>query len=272
MRKFQNYLPETVQAESILHAMLQTIFTALQPVVDDYLRIYSAAFIQDRADDIEKELVRFGLADLFWQSVHKKFQYESEEPGIYDFLVQLFQKNSLLTGNASSVNKATAILLSKWKDTSSFGKDFKQISKKIENDLHIKTLIQSFASEDLKQEDLYEEVERFFIQHLKDQLIHEAIDHVKVVRLVKARSLSQWYPVYEYFYKSIETASLFFHRLQKYKNFKIATLEEGFSRYVKDWFAVDQSYRLFLQHYRKTNQNNVLNSLYQKLHKAYSNQ
>jgi uncharacterized protein (TIGR02687 family) len=55
------------------------------------------------------------------------------------------------------------------------------------------------------------------------------------------------------------------------KSIKIEDYTDGFKKYTQKWYIIDQYYRLFIEHYRATKQNSVLNALYQKVHKAYSN-
>ena len=50
-----------------------------------------------------------------------------------------------------------------------------------------------------------------------------------------------------------------------------STIESGVGDYSKTLFKVDQLYRKFIWSYRETNQNRVLNQLYLKIEKVYSN-
>src|SRR5699024_3710730 len=85
--------------------LLQVVFQAKSLSLNAYLRSYASAFVNEKHGSIAHELERFGLKDMFWQEVAQKFGYTHEEPSIYDFLLEVFQKNFAPTAASSVVNK-----------------------------------------------------------------------------------------------------------------------------------------------------------------------
>src|SRR5690606_36678199 len=93
--------------------------------------------------------------------------------GIYDFVLELFQRGFKPLAHESGVNRNAEVLLSRWKDLRSFEDDFRKISRKIEEDLMIPDAISSLPMEDYQQEDLFECVDQQVIRELVALIIND---------------------------------------------------------------------------------------------------
>ena len=270
-QRFKNAI-ELRDSEPYLTSMLlQQVIGSGGNSLDDHLKAYSAAFINDRHDGIDKELVRYGLKTDLWEQVQHTYAYNSKEPSIYDFLLEIFQKSFTPTAGKALVNRSTDVLLSSWKDARSFEKTFQDIAKRIEKDLVIEGVLGTLTLDQLINEDIFELIDRSIIADLSQQIINETLNLEKVDAFIKTRESKYWFFKYKAFYESLRYAAWLIEDVSKNKNIQIESYQDGILNYTEQWYLIDKYYRLFLQYYRETNQNNVLNTLYQKVNKVYSN-
>ena len=272
-QRFRNAI-ELRDSEPYLTSMLlQQVIGSGGNTLDDHLKAYSAAFINDRHEGIDKELARYGLKTELWDQVQYVYGYNAKEPSIYDFLLEIFQKNFAPTAGKALVNRSTDVLLSSWKDARSFEKTFQDIAKRIEKDLLIEGVLGTLTLDQLINEDIFDLIDRSIIADLSQQIINETLNLEKVDTFIKIRESKYWFFKYKPFYESLRYASWLIEDVSKSKNknIQIESYQDGILNYTEQWYLIDKYYRLFLQYYRETNQNNVLNTLYQKVNKVYSN-
>lgn len=251
--------------------LLQVVFNTETLSLNHFLREYASALINDTIESLERELDRFNLNELFWDEVQRTYGYQQEDPSIYDFLIDAFQKNFNPTANKASVNKETGVLLSEWKDTLSFQKDYKEISKRIQRDLQIEDVLNDASLEYIKKDDVFELIDQRIIGELIRGVLEGSTDRQRLEQLIKQRESKYWFDRYLHFYQALKVGFNLLEYVEENEHITIPTFEEGFELYTKKWYQVDQDYRVFIEHYRKTNQNNVLNPLYKAVNKAYSN-
>jgi uncharacterized protein (TIGR02687 family) len=171
----------------------------------------------------------------------------------------------------SKLNKETGVLLSNWKDAKSFEQTFIELSHRIAKDLSIDSKLDNAAIEDILDDDLFEMIDRRIISELVSLVINDAIDSKRLENILKKRQSKYWYDAYQCFYKAIEEAFLLLQFVRKNENLKIEDFDSGLDLYASSLYEADQRYRKFIEYYRLTQQNNVLNSLYVHVDKAYNN-
>lgn len=251
--------------------LLQVVFKTNTLSIDHFLREYASAFISGSIELLERELDRFNLTELFWEEVHRKFRYKSETPSIYDFLIEAFQKNFTPLSKRASVNKETEVLLSTWKDTLSFQDDFKVISQRIQKDLKVEEILNEVSIEEIQNDDVFDLIDQRIISELIRGILDGSISRKRLEQVVKRRESKYWFERYKHFYSALKIGFNLLDYVNGAGSLKIDSFEQGIEFYTKKWFQVDHEYRLFIEHYKETNQNNVLNPLYSEINKAYSN-
>ena len=251
--------------------------TKMLAVVFGTANISSLSFLQahihalaEGNDSIEKELERFKLQDHYWNAIAKKYNYQSEEPGIYDFLIEVFTANSSI-GKSSRVNKESRILLSLWKDKISHQEAFKTLSDKIASDLQIEETLQNLPLEELLNDDLFRMTDQIVISKLVEQLSAERISPEKVLNTIKKRENKYWYTEHINFYRAIRNVAMLAEFIEQHSSIKLTTFNEGINAYAEDLYKADQYYRKFIFEYRQSKQNRVLEPLAKWVEKAYSN-
>ncbi len=270
-QRFKNTIELRDSEPYLTSILLQQVIGSGGNTLDDHLKAYSSAFINDRHEGINKDLARYGLKTELWEQVQHTYGYNAKEPSIYDFLLEIFQKNFTPTAGKALVNRSTDVLLSSWKDARSFEKTFQDIAKRIEKDLLIEGVLGMLTLDQLINEDIFELIDRSIIADLSQQIINETLNLEKVDTFIKTRESKYWFFKYKPFYESLRYAAWLIEDVGKNKAIQIESYQDGILNYTEQWYLIDKYYRLFLQYYRETNQNNVLNTLYQKVNKVYSN-
>ena len=269
--KFVSNLEAKENEDQLTRTLIQTVFGSVTSTLDDILKSYVTYLANGKSDGIDKELLQYNLSDYIWSWIESVYQYKAKERSIYDFVLEVFQKNFSPTSKKASVNRTTEVLLASWKDARSFDKTYRQLVDRVENDLNISAEVNKLEVHELINDDVFECIDKQIIKQLASQLEQGNSSSDKIDKILKQRESCYWYDKYFEFYSSIRYANWLFDEISKYNNIKFVDYQDGFVQYTNKLFIVDQYYRKFIQHYRATNQNNVLNSLYQKTHRAYSN-
>ena len=251
--------------------LMQLVFYTERLSLDHFLLKYATALAGETHESIERELERFQLKELFWQEISGKYGYTHEEPSIYDFLLEAFQKNFSPLSKASVVNRETGVMLSAWKDTLSFQEEFKAISHRIQKDLKVEEVLNEVSIEEIAGDDLFELIDQRIISELIRGILDDSVDEERLNSVIKQRQSKYWFDRYRYFYSALNVGFDLLETIRKTGQISIQSFDEGIQNYTKEWYRVDQNYRLFIEYYRQTSQNNVLNPLYSEVNKAYSN-
>lgn len=269
--KFVQLYDSKDSAELLTKKMLQASLSAVSYNTEDLIKAYLTAFVNERLENLEKELKRFRLFDFFWDLLSDTYNYSSASPGIYDFAIEVFQKNFSVFARKSSLNRTAEVLMSGWKDSSSFKDIFKKLSKKVEEAIAVKNNVNNHGYMELLEDDVFECIDKRIITALCEQILKEPFGIDELEEIIKQRETGFWHFKYQHFYEALGFANQLLSGIAQQQHFKIDSFEEGISLYTNSWYKIDQYYRRFIQSYRETNQNTVLNSLYQKVHRAYSN-
>jgi hypothetical protein len=156
LNKFKLIVDLKDNEERLTSKLFQIVIGASSNGLDDLLKTYSAALISQKQDIIDKDLQRFNLFIPFWESVEAVYNYRSANQGIYDFVLEVFQKNFTPLSKNVNVNRATEVLLSGWKDARSFESTFRELASKVESDLNIISAIEPLPLDQLINEDVFE--------------------------------------------------------------------------------------------------------------------
>jgi uncharacterized protein (TIGR02687 family) len=257
--KLKELLGEGDEHEDIRGKMLAVTFNTDYVNLITFIHAHGTAYI-DGNERIDKDLDRYNLTKYYWGKIKYQYNYQNETPGIYDFLLEVFNTNFAL-GSASKLNKESRLLLSLWKDTIQYRESFGRISEQIATDLEIKGKLDDAVLEDIINDDLFKVVDQKIVYDLVGLVANEAISYEKLVQLVKLRENKFWYSYSENFYQSLEQGAG-----TKYDSFN-----EGVENYASKLYAIDLAYRKFIYYYRQSNQNRILVQLYEKIEKVYSN-
>ena len=87
---------------------------------------------------------------------------------------------------------------------------------------------------------------------------------------VRQRRESRWYRDFAHVYEAVEQAALFLHTLGEAR-LVMESLSEGVQRYAAFWYQIDQLYRKFIYHVRKSGQASLMDGLQEQIENLYSN-
>lgn len=253
----------------IRYKMLAVLFGTDNISLIAFLQEHASAF-NDGNERYDLELERYNLKLFYWQEIARKYGYQSDNPAIYDLLIELFNKNFSL-GKKSSIAKESKILISTWKDTISYQSAYRKLSQKVADDLKIESCIADANIDDIIQEDLFELIDKKIISELARLICDEAISIDRLNQLVKQRENKYWYQDYQHFYTCLSNGMQMIALIQKYKKTKIESFTNGIDNYVRHFYLIDYYYRQYILNYREARQNKVLQPLTDKVEKAYVN-
>ena len=269
--KFKEIANETDGDRLLSMKIMQVVLRADTTSPDSLLRKFAEAFANKSNSSLEVELKRYGLWDLFWDEVGRHYGYEQKDPGIYGFLLDAFRMNFKPLADQSSLNAETRVMLSAWKDTLSFQEAFRTLSSRIQKDLNIESVLNSVALDEILHDDVFDLIDRRIIHELVRGMVDESLDSKRLESAIKTREFTYWYDLYRPFYEALNAGHHLLEAIRSQEKIEITVLADGIRRYTGEWFRIDQYYRRFIEWYRATGQNSVLNPLYVLINKAYSN-
>lgn len=267
--KLKEYLGEGDEHQEIRYKMLAVTFGTENISLVTYIHAHGSSY-SDGNLKFDKDLDRYNLSEYYWTEIKRKYNYQSDNPSIYDFLLEVFNSNFSL-GKKTGLAKESRLLLSLWKDTFQYRAYFGKISEKIASDLHVESKLAHVAIDDLVNDDLFKLVDKKVIHELVQLITTEGISNEKVLQYVKQRENKYWYGEVEHFYQSIAYASQMISLIRKYDNRQYSSFSEGTADYTTTLYEIDQLYRKFVWSYRKSSQNKILADLAIKVEKVYSN-
>jgi len=267
--KFKELLGENDSEQDLQFKMLAVVFGTSYANLEAFVQAYAAAYLEEDSR-IEKELNRFNLEGIFWRAIGRKFNYHAEQPSIYDFLLDVFERNFSPTRRGRPV-KETGILLSIWKDALSYQSSFRKLSDKIASDLKITSLLEVESLESILQDDLFRMIDLKIIHELTQRLLQSEISLDNLLSCIKIRENKYWYADYQHLYASLEHAAQLFDKVKRMRTWRAESVEDAAREYAEELHLVDFHYRKFIYHHRQAGQNGVLSPLLDKVLKVYSN-
>lgn len=267
--KLKELLGDGDEHEDIRGKMLAVVFSTDFVNVNTFIQAHSANFI-DGNDKFDKNLDRYNLRKYYWGKIKHQFNYISENPSIYDFLVEVFNKN-FVYGDKNDLNKESRVFLLQWKDTIQFRETFQKVSNKIASDLNVESKLSNAELDNIIDDNLFELSDLKIIHCLNELIISGEISSDKVKSYIKKRENKFWFSKFQYFYNCVNLASEFIEQTKKYSTTKYNSFEEGIEHYSKELYEVDLLYRKFIWNYRQTSQNKIVSELANTVEKVYSN-
>lgn len=267
--KLKDLLGEGDAEKDVIYKMLGVCFDVDYINLESFIQSYAQAF-NNGNNRIELALDRYNLKEIFWKEIEEKFKYRTDKPEIYDFLLTVFKHNFKPTAANSSVGDSK-FFIRFWQDSISYQESFKDLSERISKDLNIVQVLDDLSYENVLQDDLYKEIDFAIIHGLSNQIEHESITFSKVQTIIKERENKYWYNDFKECYDALYHASSMINDIRLHANIKFVTIEEGANKYANELYSIDYSYRKFIYNYKKTNYQKVLNQIYLKIQKVYSN-
>jgi uncharacterized protein (TIGR02687 family) len=222
-------------------------------------------------DDKIKLIGRCTLDGFLWEQLTRCYGYQSDDPGIRDFAIELFKScYAMGTDGQVKLTGDALVFLKRWKDSRQFENCFETLSAECADVLNIE--------QDLAKRDLPELIELDYFRLIDQKIISDLVRAVAsrtlssgdVALWVRQRRQGHWYREFRHLYEAIDYAAQFLQTLGEVK-LEMDSLAGGVERYCRAWYRLDQLYRKFTYHVRMSGQASLMETLTEQIENLYSN-
>ena len=222
-------------------------------------------------DERIKLVGRCNLNDFLWEQMNRCYGYNSDEPGIRDFVIELF-KSCYAMGTDGKVKLAgdALVFLKRWKDSRQFEHGFEALSRDCAEVLGIEQDLDKRDFRELIELDYFRLIDQKIISDLVREVAGSTVSCGDLSLWVRQRRQGHWYHEYRHLYKAVDYAARFTHALGE-AGVAMDSLAEGVQRYSRFWFQIDQLYRKFTYHVRMSAQASLMEALNDQIENLYSN-
>lgn len=227
--------------------------------------------LEKSEDKVFKLLKKCNLDNFLWEQLDRRYGYSVENPNIADFALELFKSCYQRSQNHSSIlNPESHILFQRWKNDRNNKKTFEQLSSDYQNALSISKDIEEKNFRSLIEIDYFEELDRYIIKSMVKELLANTLTRKDVKNFIRSRRKTHWFPNYEHVYECILYGSEFIHETSSI-SLGMDGFEDALNVYTKTWFKVDQLYRKFIFHLKKSSQITLLGDVGELVENKYGN-
>ena len=258
----------------MIRLKMLSVCAGSDPGLDSVLLSLLSEAATDRDDRI-KLIERCNLQGFLWERVKKVFGYESGEPGIKDFVIELFKDcyYSELGGTSRKPPKLSGdslVFLKRWKDSRKYENSFTVLSEMCAEVLGMEQVISRQDFRELMEMDYFRLIEQKIISDLVRGITSRTLSWTDVSAWVRRRRQSHWYPEFQHFYQAIEYGAGFIQSLEEAR-LSMKSLSDGVRQYSLNWFRLDQLYRKFIYHARSSGHASLMRDLTDQIENLYSN-
>ncbi len=249
---------------------MMAVCVSAEPRIDSILESLLKELSEEQ-DEKFKLIKRCNLEGFLWNQLKLNYGYESDFPSIFDFSVELLKScYSLGLGEGAKLSSEAVFFLSRWKDSKQYYRAFEIISKQHADNLNIKHDLEQRSFEDLLDLDYFELIDQKIISDLIKGIVDKTISAKDCEAAIQKRRLCHWYDNFVDVYEAISCGVQFLHLLEG-TNLSMTSMAEGIQNYANCWFELDQLYRKYIYHTRKSGQTSLLERLSDRIEGLYSN-
>lgn len=252
--------------------MLAVCVGSDDPRLDAMLEVLLAE-LASGSDTRSKLMERSGLNEHFWELVKRAYGYICEQPGLQDFVIELFKSCFLSEVDVEFKPRLTSeakVFIRRWKDSRSHARAFEVLSAQCADILQIEDKLQGLEYRVLMSVDEFEAIDRKILSELVREVSSRTVSAQEVEQWVRQRRQGHWFERYQHVYLAIEHAAQFMQALEL-TQLEMASMADGIHKYTQSWFRLDQRYRKFIHHARESGQASLLQALSQQVENLYTN-
>ena len=214
------------------------------------------------------------LESFFWHQMQHCYGYDATQPnekGLRDFVIELFKScYAMSLGGDVKLSNDALVFLKRWKDSRAFETSFEALSKECAEALDIEHDLAKRDFNSLLKLDYFRLIDQKILSDLVRVVAARTVPCADVTLWVRQRRESRWYRDFAHVYEAVEQAALFLHTLGEAR-LVMESLSEGVQRYAAFWYQIDQLYRKFIYHVRKSGQASLMDGLQEQIENLYSN-
>ena len=254
----------------IIRLKMLCVCAGAEPRLDTVLESLLAELSEGR-DDKYKLIARCNLESFLWEQMKRAYGYQSNTPGIQDFVIELFKScYAMGTDDQVLLSSDSLVFLRRWKDSRQYEASFESLSDKCAELLGIEQDLNKRDFRALIDLDYFRLIDQKIINELVHSVVARTVSTGDVALWVRQRRQGHWYQVYRHLYEAVDYAAQFVYMLDE-ATLEMESMAEGIERYARTWFRLDQLYRKFNFHVRCSRQASLMGSLTEQIENLYSN-
>lgn len=227
--------------------------------------------LADGRDEKVKLVGRCGLEDFLWEQMTRCYGYKSDEPGVRDFVIELFKScYAMGTDGQVKLTGDALVFLKRWKDSRQFEGGFETLSRECSEVLGIEQELGKRDFRALIELDYFRLIDQKIISDLVRAVSSRTVSSGDVALWVRRRRQGHWYREFKQLYEAVDYAAQFINTLSEAK-LSMESLADGIQRYSLSWYKLDQLYRKFTYHVRMSGQASLMETLTDQIENLYSN-
>jgi uncharacterized protein (TIGR02687 family) len=246
------------------------VCSGTEPRMDEVVEALLAELAEQRQDKI-KLIERCGLGEFLWEQLRRCYGYESERPGMRDFVIELF-KSCYAMGMDGQVKLTgdALVFLRRWKDSRQYESSFEVLSAECAEALNIEQDLHKHDYRRLVEVDYFRLIDQKILSDLVRSVTERTISPGDCAVFVRRRRQTHWYRDFQDLYQAVDYAAQFIHALDESK-LSASSMQESVKAYSESWYRLDQLYRKFVCHVRRSAQTSLMEKLVDMVENLYSN-
>ncbi|RYJ60919.1 BREX-1 system phosphatase PglZ type A [Pseudomonas songnenensis] len=259
-------------SDNMLRLKMLAVCADTEPRLDVVLEALLAELAS--AGDARIKLIdSSGLSGFLWEQMKRAYGYVSEQPGLHDFVIELF-KACFLMGvdpeHQARLSAESLVFLRRWKDSRSHEQSFELLSEQCAEVLQIGDRLHGLDYRKLMELDYFELIDRKILSELVHAVVARTVTAQEVEQWVRQRRQSHWFAHFADVYLAVDHAAQFLQVLDT-AQLEMTSLSDGVEKYAKSWYRLDQLYRKFIYHARESGQASLLEELNTQVENQYTN-
>lgn len=255
---------------SMVRMKILAVCAGSEPRLDSVLEHLLEELV-DGCEDSINLIERSALNAFLWEQMSRYYSYQSTDPSIRDFVIELFKScYAMGTDGTVQLSNDALVFLKRWKDSRSFTKGFEYWSKQGAEVLGVEQDLAKRDFRKLVELDYFELIDRKIISDLVREVVARTVSTGDVILWIRQRRQGYWYNRYQDLYEAIEYAALFIQQLAE-TSLGSQSLSKAVQLYSTKWFKLDQLYRKYVFHARKSGQISLMGPLLEQVENLYTN-
>jgi uncharacterized protein (TIGR02687 family) len=231
-------LLKTDDTRGAVRLKMLAVCAGSEPRMDSVMEHLLQELADGREDKI-KLIGRCSLDTFLWEQLTRCYGYQSEEPGIRDFVIELF-KSCYAMGTEGQVKLTgdALVFLKRWKDSRQFEGGFEKLSNECAQVLNIEQLLSEQDFRDLMDLDYFCLMDQKIISDLVRAVVSRTVASPDVALWVRQRRQGHWYQEYRHLYKAVDYAARFMEKLSVFSHQFSADGQETEYRALGEWIRI----------------------------------
>jgi len=256
--------------QGMIRLKMLGVCAGAEPRLDTVLESLLAELSEERDDKI-KLIARCHLDQVLWEQMKRSYSYQSNTPGIHDFVIELFKScYAMGTDGLVLLSSDALVFLRRWKDSRQYEASFESLSDECADLLGIEQDLNKQDFRALIDLDYFRLIDQKIISELVHSVATRTVSPGDVALWVRQRRQGHWYRDHRHLYEAVDYAVQFVHMLDEV-TLEMESMSDGIERYSRIWFRLDQLYRKFTWHVRCSGQTSLMETLTEQIENFYSN-